>query len=290
MATCFTGAIEPNLQLVTELPEKTEPDRGSDADGLAKALAEARAARREAEEANRAKSAFLANLSHELRTPLNAIIGYSEMLAEEAAEGQTSAALEDLGKIRSSARHLLDLVNDLLDLSKIEAGNMSLELETFDLEPLLRDLRERLHPHSTKNSNRFEMLLAQPPGLMRSDPARVRQILQNLLDNAFKFTTGGKVSLIVERYAGPGGDWVRFVVEDTGIGIEAAQLERIFEAFTQADASSTRKFGGTGMGLAITQRFSRMLGGDIRVASQPGRGSIFTVDLPCQAPPSDSAK
>ncbi len=274
----------PAVEAEGDAPRNARPAFGSDLAVLARALEDAEAARREAEEANRAKSAFLANMSHELRTPLNAIIGYSEMLAEEAVESKNSAAAGDLEKIRQAALHLLALVNDLLDLSKIEAGKVDLRFESFDLGELLDELDRTLRPLSEKNSNRFEITAAGPPGRMRSDPARLRQILSNLLDNAFKFTTGGEVALRVERFAGPGGDRVRFAVSDTGIGIDAAHLERIFEAFTQADTSSTRKYGGTGMGLAISQRFSRMLGGDIHVSSEPGRGSTFALELPCQTP------
>ena len=263
---------------------KSDRGFGSDLAVLAKALEDAEAARREAEEANRAKSAFLANMSHELRTPLNAIIGYSEMLAEEAADSRNTAAASDLEKIRQSALHLLALVNDLLDLSKIEAGKVDLRFESIDLEPFLDEVQTTLLPRAKKNSNRFEMIVPVSPGLVHCDPDRLRQILFNLLDNAFKFTSNGKVELRVERFPGPGGDRVRFAVADTGIGIDSVHLERIFEAFTQADTSSTRRYGGTGMGLAISQRFSRMLGGDIRVSSEPGRGSTFTLELPCRAP------
>lgn len=234
-----------------------------------------------AEEANRAKSAFLANMSHELRTPLNAIIGYSEMLAEEAADAGYTEALKDLEKIRNAGRHLLELISDVLDLSKIEADKMTIDLETIDLEVLLRDIRHTVLPLSEKQSNRFEISMPRPPGQMRSDSTKLRQILFNLLGNAFKFTTGGLVVLTVERFAGPDGDWMRFEVRDTGIGIQPEHLDRIFEVFTQADTSTTRKYGGTGLGLAITKRFSTMLGGSIRVASEPGKGSTFTVELPC---------
>ena len=220
----------PNLPEKTNPPvdakgrvsEKSVAGLGSDLAVLARALEDAQAARQEAEKANRAKSAFLANMSHELRTPLNAIIGYTEMLAEEAADSSNTAAAGDLEKIRQAALHLLALVNDLLDLSKIEAGKVDLRFESVDLETMLGELQETLLPLAEKKSNRFEMIVPRPPGRMRSDPARLRQILHNLLDNAFKFTTSGKVDLHVERFAGPGGDWIRFIVSDTGIGIDAA--------------------------------------------------------------------
>ena len=255
---------------------------------LAKAVEDAQTARREAEDANHAKSAFLANMSHELRTPLNAIIGYSEILAEDATESGDTSALKDLEKIQTAGRHLLDLINDVLDLSKIEAEKMTIDLETIDLDQFLRDIRHTVLPLSEKQSNRFEIALEGPPGHMLGDSTKIRQILFNLLSNAFKFTTAGEISLRVSRFAGPHGDWVRFEVRDTGIGMDAAQLERIFEAFTQADTSTTRKYGGTGLGLAITKRFSMMLGGGIRVVSEPGIGSTFTVELPCYSSDSSS--
>jgi signal transduction histidine kinase len=237
-----------------------------------------------AEEANHAKSAFLANMSHELRTPLNAIIGYTEILAEDAAGAGDAAALKDLEKIQIAGRHLLDLINDVLDLSMIEADKMTVELETIDLEVLLRDIRQTVQPLSEKQSNRFEIVIPEAPGQMRSDSTKLRKILFNLLGNAFKFTSNGQVSLTVGRFAEPHGDWVRFEVRDTGIGMGPGQLEHIFEAFTQADTSTTRKYGGTGLGLAISKRFATMLGGTIHVASEPGVGSTFTVELPCNAP------
>ena len=255
---------------------------------LAKAVEDAQTARREAEDANHAKSAFLANMSHELRTPLNAIIGYSEILAEDATESGDTSALKDLEKIQTAGRHLLDLINDVLDLSKIEAEKMTIDLETIDLDQFLRDIRHTVLPLSEKQSNRFEIALEGPLGHMLGDSTKIRQILFNLLSNAFKFTTAGEISLRVSRFAGPHGDWVRFEVRDTGIGMDAAQLERIFEAFTQADTSTTRKYGGTGLGLAITKRFSMMLGGGIRVVSEPGIGSTFTVELPCYSSGSSS--
>ena len=203
-------------------------------------------ARREAEGASRSKSQFLANMSHELRTPLNAIIGYSEMLVEEA-EDAGRGMLADLGKIHSAGRHLLSLINDILDLSKIEAGKMDLYVEDFDLDPVIEDVVATAQPLAEKNGARLEAGGSRL-GTMHSDVTRIRQVLLNLLSNACKFTHGGTVRLAVTREAGEDGDWVRFVVSDDGIGMSPDQLERLFQAFTQASASTAARYGGTGLG------------------------------------------
>ena len=244
-------------------------------------------ARRDAEAADSAKSQFLANMSHELRTPLNAVIGYSEMLIEEATDAGDDSYVPDLRKIHSSGRHLLGLINDILDLSKIESGKMELYLESFDLTALLDEVSTTIRPLLERNSNRLHLDLAVPPGVIRSDQVKVRQILFNLLSNASKFTEHGTITLQAERDA----EWVMLRVRDTGIGMTPAQIARLFQPFTQADASTTKKYGGTGLGLAITRRFCEMMGGTVDVESELGRGTTFTVRLPTDvAPPQSPAE
>ncbi len=244
--------------------------------GLYHDVTELLAARKASEEANTAKSRFLANMSHELRTPLNAIIGYSEMLEEEATEQDHASYVPDLQKIRAAGRHLLALINDVLDLSKIEAGKMELHLETFELVPAIEAVASTVAPLIEKNGNTLQLALAPGLGAMRGDLTRVRQILFNLLSNASKFTERGTITLRAE----PEGAGLRFEVADTGIGMTEAQLGRLFQAFSQAEAATASKYGGTGLGLAISRMFCEMMGGEITVASVPGRGTTFTVRLP----------
>jgi signal transduction histidine kinase/ActR/RegA family two-component response regulator len=240
-------------------------------------------AKQAAEQANRAKSAFLANMSHELRTPLNAIIGYSEMLEEEMQDSGKITNVQDLRKIQSSGKHLLSLINDVLDLSKIEAGKMGLNLETFDIAAMIEEMVTTLKPAIEKNANTFELRMAEDAGTMHADVTKVRQILLNLLSNACKFTDHGTISLEVDRSTMAGQDWIRFRISDTGIGITGKQRDNLFQEFTQADVSIARKYGGTGLGLAISHRFVQLMKGRIALESLPGQGSTFTVQLPAEA-------
>jgi GAF domain-containing protein/CheY-like chemotaxis protein len=237
---------------------------------------------RQLEVADRHKSEFLANMSHELRTPLNAIIGYSEMLQEDAADLGAERFTDDLTKINAAGKHLLELINAVLDLSKIEAGKMELYLESFEVGGLVRDIAAVIQTLAAKNANRLQVRCPDDAGTMRADLTKVRQALFNLLSNACKFTEGGTVTLRVSREAADGRDWLIFSVDDTGIGMTPEQLARLFEAFSQADAATTRKYGGTGLGLALSRRLCRMMGGDVAVESQAGRGSTFTIRLPAQ--------
>jgi signal transduction histidine kinase/DNA-binding response OmpR family regulator/HAMP domain-containing protein len=234
----------------------------------------------ELELAGRHKSQFLANMSHELRTPMNAIIGVSELLLEDARDLGREEEVEPLTRILRAARHLLTLINDILDLSKIEAGKMELHIEPCAIAVLVEDVAGTVRPLAEANGNRLEIECGADVGTIRVDATRVRQALLNLSSNAVKFTEQGRVTIAADRSSTPTGDVVTLRVSDTGIGMTPEQMARLFQDFTQADASTTRKYGGTGLGLAISRRFCRMMGGDITVESEPGRGSSFTIHLP----------
>src|SRR5688500_2386280 len=244
-----------------------------------------------AEDASRAKSAFLANMSHELRTPLNAIIGYSEMLEEDTRQSGPPENVRDLQRIQAAGKHLLSLINVVLDLSKIEAGKMTLHVETFAVAPTVEEMITTLQPAAERNFNRLVLRMADDLGSMHADVTKVRQILFNLLSNACKFTKHGTVTLDVERRQGRE-DRLVFRVSDTGIGMTPQQQTNLFQYFTQADSSTARKYGGTGLGLAISQRFTHLMRGEIHVTSTSGEGSVFTLELPAKVTvePAESAQ
>ncbi|MCI0902960.1 MAG: response regulator, partial [Chloroflexi bacterium] len=283
------GCLTANYYSVHEFGEaeaqllQTLADSAAVAIGNAQFIEQTQQAREAAEEANRTKSQFLANMSHELRTPLNAIIGYSEMLQEEAQDLGNSEFEDDLERINGAGKHLLSLINDVLDISKIEAGGMDIYLETFPIAPMIQEVVTTIQPLVAKNSNTLEIDCPDSVGSIHADMTKVRQGLFNLLSNSSKFTEQGTISLSVSRDTEDGREWVNFSIADTGIGMTEEQMEHLFEAFAQAEASTTRRFGGTGLGLAITRHFCEMMGGKVLVASETGKGSTFTMRLPAVA-------
>jgi signal transduction histidine kinase/CheY-like chemotaxis protein/HAMP domain-containing protein len=238
-------------------------------------------AKDDAERATQVKSEFLANMSHELRTPLNAIIGYSQILEEDAEDAGQSVMIPDLKKIENAGNHLLGLINSILDVSKIEAGRVEVYVETVNIAALVEDVRVMVAPLAARNDNRLAITCAPDVGVVSTDVTKLKQSLLNLLSNACKFTEKGTVRLaVVRRMAADGGEWIDFAVSDTGIGMSEAAVGKLFQAFIQADSSTTRRFGGTGLGLTITRSFARMLGGDVTVTSREGEGSTFVLSLP----------
>ena len=263
-----------NVNLASELQEKINQ--------LSDALSASAKAQKMAEQANQSKSQFLANMSHELRTPLNAIIGYSELLQEDAEDLEQEDFIPDLIKIQSAGKHLLALINDVLDISKIEAGRMELYLEEFDIKSLLQEIIVTAQPLIEKNGNTFNLDCPEEIGSMYGDVTKFRQMLFNLISNASKFTEQGIIFLIIETYPQQNKNWLKIRVKDTGIGMTPKQMGKLFQPFTQADASTTRKYGGTGLGLAITKKFCEMMGGDLCVDSELGVGTTFTIELPLE--------
>jgi signal transduction histidine kinase/DNA-binding response OmpR family regulator len=239
-------------------------------------------ARNLASQANEAKSSFLASMSHELRTPLNAIIGYSEILAEEAEDSGRLDMIADLKKISSAGKHLLALINDVLDLSKIEAGKMDLYLESFEVATIIEEVVSTVAPLIDKNANVLELHCAEGLGTMRADLTKLRQALFNLLSNASKFTSRGTITLGVTRERKDGVDWISFSVKDSGIGMSPEQMGKLFQAFSQAEVSTSKTYGGTGLGLVLSRRFCQRMGGDVTVESALGAGSTFTIRIPAE--------
>ncbi|MCA9717245.1 MAG: response regulator [Myxococcales bacterium] len=271
---------ERNAALARELEERAEAE-----ERLRRRNDELSAMRDSAEAANRAKTAFLAKMSHELRTPLNAIIGYSELLCEEVKDGDVEPLtrdrmLPDLDKINSAAQQLMSVINDVLDIAKIESGRAEVHIEAFDLRDLARALTATIEPLALRNGNKLEVTLERGVGRIRSDRAKLRQTLLNLLSNACKFTKHGRVELIMRKRPIGDADWLHCDVTDNGIGIAHDKLGGLFEAFKQADPSTSSVYGGSGLGLAISREFCRMLGGELSATSELGVGSTFSIRVP----------
>jgi two-component system, sensor histidine kinase and response regulator len=276
---------EAEIALHTRHLQEAHDTQRRNAQQLAALVEELRVAQKHAESATRAKSDFLASMSHELRTPLNAIILYSELLQEIAEDQGQESFITDLQRIQSSGKHLLELINGILDLSKIEAGKMTVSLETFGIREMIDELLDTADPLVQKNDNRLTVTCGARIGTMTADLIKTRQILLNLLSNAAKFTRGGTIELDVQPCVVEGRPSVAFTVTDTGVGMTAEQASKVFDPFTQADVTTTRKYGGTGLGLALVSRFCRLMGGDVAVESQPNAGSRFSVRLPLDVAP-----
>ncbi len=239
-------------------------------------------AKKEADEANKAKSAFLANMSHELRTPLNAIIGYSDLLVEDAEALDQPEFSADLQKIHLSGQHLLLLISNVLDMSKIEAGKMVVDMQSTDVKSIVTEVEATVRPLIERGGNTYDVKYGGEPGEIVVDELKLKQVLINLLGNAAKFTNNGRISLIVEQHDDQQGRYMTFTVKDNGIGISPEESDKLFLPFTQIDSSTTRAFGGSGLGLSISRSYCRMMGGDLTFNSQPGKGSCFEVRLPMQ--------
>jgi two-component system, sensor histidine kinase and response regulator len=274
--------IERELANYTNVLEDAHDTQRKDAERLAVLVDELRLAQQRAETATRAKSEFLASMSHELRTPLNAIILYSELLQETAEDDGHTESVGDLKRIQSAGKHLLDLINGILDLSKIEAGKMALSLETFSIENMIGELVDTVRPLVEKNRNTLTVRGASEIRPMYGDLTKTRQILLNLLSNASKFTHDGTITVDIRECTFAGSESVEFSVTDTGVGMTPEQIRKVFDPFTQADVTTTRKYGGTGLGLAIVSRFCDLIGGNVSAESRPGEGSRFVVRLPIQ--------
>jgi two-component system sensor histidine kinase/response regulator len=272
--------IERELANYTNVLEAAHDTQRQDAERLAALVAELRVTQQQAEKATRAKSEFLASMSHELRTPLNAIILYSELLQEVAEDEGHPSSIGDLQRIQSAGKHLLDLINGILDLSKIEAGKMVLSLERFQVKAMIGDLVDTVRPLVEKNRNTLTVRGEEQVPAMFGDVTKTRQILLNLLSNASKFTHDGVIAVDVRKCVSDGIDHVEFSVTDSGVGMTLEQTQKVFDPFTQADVTTTRKYGGTGLGLAIVSRFCDLMGGSVWVESRPGEGSQFVVRLP----------
>ncbi|MEE9375583.1 MAG: ATP-binding protein [Rhizobiaceae bacterium] len=270
MASYYSSVVDSQSELLKEI------------DRHQATLQQLTAAKDDAENANSAKSNFLANMSHELRTPLNAVLGYSEILLEDAELDGRGEEIADLQKISAAGKHLLAMVNDILDISKIEAGKADLYLETFDLDVFIQEMEATARPLAAKNTNAFVLLKGDNLGEVRMDATKLRQSILNLLSNAGKFTTNGQITLSVERYVKDGADRIFVAIRDTGVGISEENLNNLFHNFSQANSSITAKFGGTGLGLSLSQNLCRLMGGNISLESKLGEGSCFTIDLPAQ--------
>ncbi|MEL6435298.1 MAG: ATP-binding protein, partial [Pseudomonadota bacterium] len=270
MASYYASVVDSQSELIKEIERHQST------------LDDLKSAKDEAERANGAKSEFLAKMSHELRTPLNAVLGYSEILLEDAELDGNGAQISDLQKISAAGKHLLSMVNDILDISKIEAGKTELYVEDVDVEKLLDEIEMTARPLAAKNTNAFEMIAPEKIGVVSIDLTKLRQAVFNLLSNAAKFCQNGKITMSVSREDIDGRNMLVVKVADTGIGIAPEALENLFENFAQANASVTAKFGGTGLGLSLSRNLCRLMGGDLTVESVKGEGSTFTVTIPTQ--------